>query len=50
MGPLFSFAKINIAALNQSNVQKGANIALFSHAGPQTLAQVAGNEATIVQG
>jgi hypothetical protein len=45
----YLFYAPNIAVLSQSNHQFGANVALGSLVGAQTLAQVAGNNATITQ-
>ncbi len=48
--PFLYYAPTNIAVLSQSNRQVGANVALGGLVGAQTLAQVAGNSATIAQG
>jgi len=48
--PYLFYAPTNIAVLSQHNTQVGANVALGSLVGAQTLAQVAGNSATITQG
>ncbi len=48
--PYLFYAPTNIAVLSQSNQQFGANVALGSLVGAQTLAQVAGNSAAITQG
>jgi hypothetical protein len=47
---LFALSKINIATLDQRNVQIANNVSLFSLGATQVVSQGAANNANVIQG